>query len=283
MNSSKKIFLFTTLTASLLALSGCDLFSKVLSRAECEALMETAADNDADARTMTMQGIASEYTDVYEGSSGAAAVYDETHTKSTQYDNQVLATHETDLTYNFTPGNNTHVGEETITTDTFIVPNETDVSEIVFVDEVLQSSTSHLLTELPTLINVGQGAFAYAMYKTIYLDTRNSSSSITDAGLTLVLSGSTDMSGKTTITLKAVDTTFIDYGTINVDAETTIKFHFGDRFEGYDWEWYYKTSVDMEGHALSSAYTLYHLQASVTVAYTANGDYDTSSLLALGD
>ena len=85
--------------------------------------------------------------------------------------------------------------------------------------------------------------------------------------MTLTLSGSTDMSGKTTITLKAVDTTFVDLGTINVDAETTIKFYFSDHFDGYDWEWYYKTSVDMEGHALSSPYTLYHLEASVTVGY----------------
>jgi len=52
--------------------------------------------------------------------------------------------------------------------------------------------------------------------------------------LTLTLSGSTDMSGKTTITLKAVDTTFVDLGTINVDAETTIKFYFSDHFDGYD-------------------------------------------------
>ena len=71
MKQTNKIFLFTTLMASLLALSGCDLFSKVLTRAECEALMETAEDYDGDARTATMQGVSSEYTDVYEGSWGS--------------------------------------------------------------------------------------------------------------------------------------------------------------------------------------------------------------------
>lgn len=283
MKQMNKFFLFTTLMTSLLALSGCDLFSKVLTRAECEALLETADDYDEEARTATMEGVSTEYTDVYEGSSGATENHEQTHMMTRRYDNDVLVTNETDITYETAPGNDTHLGEETIFTDTFIFANSTDVSEVVFVDDVLTTSTSHLLSDLPSLLNVGQGAFAYAMYKTIYLDTRNSSSSITEAGLSLILSGSTDMKGKTTITLKAIDTAFLDYGTINIDAETTINFYFTDRFEGYDWEWYYKTSVDMEGQTLSSAYTLYHLEASVIVSSSSNGDYDTTSLEALAD
>lgn len=278
MITTKKIVLFATMMSSILSLSGCTLFSKVLSRAECEALLETMVDYDLEALSATMDAIASEFTDVYEGSSGPAAKYDEAHSISRKYDNQILVTNETELTYNFTPGTDTRVDEVTVATDTYIFPNETEVSEVVFVDDVLQPVNTYPLADLPDLINVGQGAFAYEMYKTIYLDTRNSSSSITDSGLSLILSGATDMAGKTTITLKAVDTTFIDFETINIDAETTINFHFSEKFTGYDWEWYYKTPVDIEGHALSTPYIIYHLESSVTVGYESNGDFNTSSL-----
>lgn len=276
----KQYVLLPVMMMSSMVLSGCDLLSLPIATEQCKEILQVLALNDEEERTGTYHGITLDKTDLYEGSSGAAGQGEEVNGTYTRYDNDIRVDIENSTTWGFAEANDARVGEEESVSETYTFADETSAYVIPIVDDVQQAASTHDLSELPDLLNLAQGATADSMYKTLYTDLYDENGSLIDSNLTVSLTGQAPMTGgTTTITLKVIDSAFFDYGTIHVDAEMTIKYHItNEKLSGYEWQWFYKTDVDMDGNALGYTYVLSEINASMEISYDSNGDFATAEL-----
>ncbi len=273
------ILLPMTLVATLI-LTGCDLLSLPIATEQCEEILQVLALNDEEERTATYHGITKDYSDLYEGSTGAKGQGEEVDGSYKRYDNDVRVNSETSVTWEFAEGNDARVNEEESTTETYTFADTEHTYVVPFTNEVQGSASVGELSGLPDLLNLAQGAYADSMYKTLYTDLYDTNGSLIDSNLTVSLTGKAPMTGgTTTITLKVIDSAFFDMGTIHIDAEMTIKFYItNEKLSGYSWQWFYKTDVDMDGNALGYTYILSEIDASMDISYDSNGDFPTNDL-----
>ncbi len=276
----KHLVYLPVMMVSALVLSGCDLLALPIATDQCEEILQILAANDDEERTGTYHGITLDYTDLYEGDSGAAGEGEEVTGEYRRYDNDIRVDSDITTTWGFSDGNDAHVGEEESTTEVYIFADETSAYSIAVTDDVQQTTNVRNLTELPEMLNLAQGSFADAMYQELYVDLYNEDGSLIDSNLTVSLTGQSPIAGgTTTITLKVVDSAFFDYGTIHIDAEMTIKYFITDeKLSGYEWQWFYKTTVDMDGNALGYTYIISEINAEMDISYTSNGDFAEADL-----
>ncbi len=276
----KNLILLSITMVSTLVLTGCDLLSLPIATEQCEEILQVLALNDEEERTGTYHGITEDFSDLYEGSTGATGQGEEVDGSYKRYDNDVRVDSETSVTWEFAEGNDARVNEEETTSATYTFADEEHVYVVPFTDEVQGDATVRQLSELPDLLNLAQGAYADAMYQELYTDLYDENGSLVDSNLTVSLTGKAPMTGgTTTITLKVVDSAFFDMGTIHIDAEMTIKFYItNEKLSGYSWQWFYKTDVDMDGNALGYTYILSEINASMDISYESNGDFPAADL-----
>ena len=112
------ILLPMTLVATLI-LTGCDLLSLPIATEQCEEILQVLALNDEEERTATYHGITKDYSDLYEGSTGAKGQGEEVDGSYKRYDNDVRVNSETSVTWEFAEGNDARVNEEESTTETY--------------------------------------------------------------------------------------------------------------------------------------------------------------------
>ncbi len=276
----KKLILLPVTLVSTMVLTGCDLLSLPIATEQCKEILQVLALNDEEERTGTYHGISLDYSDLYEGSSGAYGAGEEVDGTYKRYDNDIRVDTETSVTWDFAQGNDAHVNEEESTSETYTFADESHSYVVPIVDDVQGAATVDEVSALPDLLNLAQGAYADAMYQELYTDLYDENGSLIDSNLNVSLTGKAPMTGgTTTITLKVIDSAFFDYGTIHIDAEMTIKYMItNEKLSGYSWQWFYKTDVDMDGNALGYTYILSEINASMDISYDSNGDFAEANL-----